>query len=201
VRYAYLVMIMLAGCQHSQDARTVHAPTLARIAEDHPPQPAGAANHAAPQASVAPRSARAPALPSVELVKTLGSVIDARCNGLLSPPSEQIIVVQGQPIKQRCGLLSERFRKVDYEHYVTRVCNEVLETVSPGCMERWYAGFISGVMARYSAADWRTFPAWCESHPSDCDDLPKTEIWFLSSHSTQLHAAYNDYIASHPAPN
>jgi hypothetical protein len=197
VKHAYLAMIILAGCHHGAEAGGVHAPTLARIADDRPLQTGGGASQSpALQASMVPLRA-SPASPSVELVKTLGSVIDARCNGVLSPPSEQIIVVQGQPIKQRCGLLSEQFRHVDYEHYVTQVCNEVLEAVSPECMERWYGRFISGVMARYSAADWRTFPAWCESHPNDCDDLPTTEIWFLSSHSTQLYAAYNDYLAKH----
>jgi hypothetical protein len=197
VKHAYLGMIILAGCQHAADARSLHAPTLTRIAEDRPPQVGGPSQRPALQASLVRRPRPSPASPSVELVKTLGSVIDARCNGVLSPPSEQIIVVQGQPIKQRCGLLSQQFRQADYENYVTHVCNDVLEAVSPECMQAWYGRFITGVMARYSAADWRTFPAWCESHPSDCDDLPKTEIWFLSSHSTQLYAAYNEYIAKH----
>ena len=195
MKHAYLAVIVLAGCQHIGEARTPHAPTLARLAEDRPPQ------KPARQASMVPTHAPPRTQPSVELVKTLGSVIDARCNGVLSPPSEQIIMVEGQPIRQRCGLLSEQFRQVDYESYVTQVCNEVLDDVSPECMERWYGRFISGVMARYNAADWRTFPAWCESHPSDCDDLPKTEIWFLSSHSAHLYAAYNDYLATHPVRN
>jgi hypothetical protein len=194
VKHAYIAMIILAGC-HGAEARSPHAPTPARIAADRPTQTP------ALRASPVPTRTPARALPSVELVKTLGSVIDARCNGVPSPPSEQIIMVEGQPIKQRCGLLSELFRPIDYEHYVTHVCNEVLETVSPECMQTWYGRFISGVMARYSAADWRTFPAWCESHPSDCHDLAKTEFWFLSSHSAQLHAAYNQYLATHSVPN
>jgi hypothetical protein len=201
VKYAYLAIIILSGCHYGADARTAHAPTLARMAEDRPPQMARSSFNPAARASLVPVSLPVFGAPSVELVKTLGSMIDARCYGAISPPSEQTIMVEGQPVKQRCGLVSELFHQADYEHFVTDVCNDTLSAVTPECRQKWYGGFISSVMARYSAADWRTFPAWCEDHPSDCDDLPKTEIWFLSSHASQLYAAYDAYLAAHPVAN
>jgi hypothetical protein len=201
VKHTYLALIIATGCHYGAEARTTHAPTLARIAVDRPPQTTRASQGPALRAILVPVSVPARELPSFELVKTLGSVIDARCNGIVSAPSEQTIMVEGQAIQQRCGLVSEQFRQSDYEHHVSNVCNETLETVSPQCMETWYGRFISSVMTRYSAADWRTFPAWCESHPSDCDDLPKTEIWFLRSHSAQLYAAYNDSLAANSITN
>jgi hypothetical protein len=193
VKYAAIILALAAGCNHGGANRPKNANVTSRSQLS---AGSSAAVAAAPVASTIVLSTHgvAVATDSAQHARwrsTVAQVISPDCNGNASRPSRHRVVVKGQAVQQECGLVAAEFGSSDYERFVSQSCNESLASVSLECTERWYDSFIRRVLARYTAASWRVFPEWCESHPTECDDLPRTEQWFLSSHSSNLYAAYN----------
>lgn len=121
-------------------------------------------------------------------------VISELCDGRVSSPSEQVITVAGHPVRQPCGLVALEFEAAAFTRFATTECQESADSPSTDCYRRWYGAFISRVLQRYTYADLKSFPVWCEAHSSECDDLRAAEMWFLHSHSSGVHAAYQAHL-------
>lgn len=175
--------LMLAACGHTNEVGSAHTAPIAALS----PRNVQAAPSAQPRPQAGPSAALEP---RAEWTRTVQHVVSELCDGRASSPSEQTIVVDGARVQQPCGLVALEFHAQAFARFAHDACDEAPESASVDCYRAWYGAFISRVLQRYTHADLRSFPQWCEDHSAECDDLKAAEMWFLNSHSSGLRAAY-----------
>jgi hypothetical protein len=102
---------------------------------------------------------------------------------------------QGATAEQQCGLIAPDVTSWAFvADFITSVCHETAEAVSPACSARYSEMFIARLAERYAMADFAVVSQKCTAYPKECQQFRFIEVWVIYSHNARLYAWYQQQL-------